>query len=50
MEYSVRWQEFDRQDRVVTKEKHFATKAARDKFCDKLQDKPNFWRFAAWSN
>ena len=26
MEYSVRWQEFDRQDRVVTKEKHFATK------------------------
>jgi hypothetical protein len=50
MEYSVRWQEFDRQDRAVTKEKHFTTAKARDKFADKVQDKSNFWRFCAWQN
>lgn len=49
-EYSVRWQEFNRRDEAVTKEKHFTTEMARDKFCDKVQDKDNFWRFCAWSD
>jgi hypothetical protein len=49
-EYSVRWQEFNRRDEAVTKEKHFTTEKARDKFCDKVQDKDNFWRFCAWSD
>jgi len=49
-EYGVQWVEFDKQDRAVTKEKIFKTKAARDKFADKVQEKNNFWKFAAWYN
>lgn len=49
-EYGVRWQEFNRRDEAVTKEKFFATATARDRFADKVQDKDNFWRFCAWSN
>jgi hypothetical protein len=48
-EYSVMWQEFNHRDEAVTKVKHFTTEKARDKFCDKVQDKDNFWRFCARS-
>jgi len=48
MSYDVAWVEFDRKDRAVTKTKSFETEKARDKFCDKVQNKDNFWKFAAW--
>lgn len=49
-EYGVEWFEFDRHDRAVKKQKIFQKKETRDKFADTVQDKPNFWKFAAWCN
>jgi hypothetical protein len=40
--FGVRWQEFDKQDRLVMKEKNFTTAKARDKFIEKLTQKDNF--------
>ena len=47
--FGVRWTEFDKNDRGVTKEKFFATEKAREKFCEKVEQKDNFWRFEAWN-
>lgn len=46
--WGIRWQEFDRNDRVVTKEKEFNSKDARDKFVSTLEKKDNFYRVSAW--
>ncbi len=42
-DYGVKWTEFDKRDRLVTKEKFFKTKKAYDKFIEKLEDKDNFY-------
>lgn len=47
-EYGVRWQEIDRKDRVVTKEKVFATEDERRRFCSQLEVKDNFVRWMGW--
>lgn len=41
-EYGVRWTEFDRSDRLVTKEKMFGSIKSRDKFIEELMRKSNF--------
>ena len=46
--WGIRWQEFDRNDRVVTKEKEFNSKDARDKYVSTLEKKDNFYRVSAW--
>lgn len=46
-EYGVRWQEFDRNDRIVTKEKVFRSNEALDKFIDKIVEKDNFYQIVA---
>ena len=43
MTVSLRWQEFDRNDRVVMKEKAFKTEEAMQKFIKKLEQKDNFY-------
>ena len=42
MKYGVRWQEFNRQDQLIGKQKFFKTAEARDKFISKLAEKNNF--------
>jgi hypothetical protein len=49
-EYGVRWTEFGRNDRAVSKEKFFSSREARDKFADKVRTKDSFWRFDSWFN
>lgn len=49
-EYGIRWQEFNKRDEVVTKEKIFKTEKAREKFIDKLVEKDNFYQLDAWLN
>ena len=46
--FSIMWNEFDRNDRLVTKTKHFRTEAARNKFISKLEDKSNFNEILAY--
>ncbi len=40
--YGIRWTEYNRQDRRVTREKIFTSSKARDRFISSLEDKPNF--------
>lgn len=42
--FEVAWQEFDRNDRVVSKRKTFKTAEAMNKFIDKVSEKGNFYR------
>ena len=48
--YAVRWQEFDRNDRVVTKEREFKTAKAREAFIIKLEEKDSFFQILAYSD
>jgi hypothetical protein len=48
MEYGIRWQEFGKNDRVVTKEKIFKTEKAMSAFIEKLEQKDNFYRIDAY--
>ena len=41
-EYEVAWQEFDRNDRLVTKRKAFKTEEGRAKFLERISDKASF--------
>lgn len=47
--FGLRWNEFNRQDRVVTKEKWFNTEKAREKYAEKLEQKDNFYGIVAYS-
>ena len=48
MEHGIRWQEFDNEDQIVTKEKVFMTKMALKKFVEySLEDKGNLYRILA---
>ena len=46
-EIGLRWQEFDRKDRAVTKEKFFKSQEERERFIDKLEKKDNFYQIVA---
>lgn len=46
-EYGVRWREFDKNDKLKTKEKFFKTEKARDKFIDKIENSDNFYEIVA---
>ena len=41
-EYEVAWQEFDRNDRIVTKRKAFKTEEGRAKFIERISYKASF--------
>lgn len=49
-EYGVRWQEVNRRDEVVMKEKFFPTDAKRQAFCTKVETKDSFIGFYAFSD
>ena len=40
--YGIRWQEFNKKDQLVMKEKYFETEKALNKFIEKLMQKDNF--------
>jgi hypothetical protein len=48
--YGVRWQEFNRQDQLVMKEKWFETEKTRESFITKLEAKDNFYEIYALSD
>jgi len=49
-QFGLRWQEFDKNDRLVTKEKWFPSSELREGFANKLETKDNFKEFVAWSD
>jgi hypothetical protein len=42
-EYEIAWQEFDRNDRIVTKRKAFKTEEGRAKFIERISYKASFY-------
>lgn len=49
-EYGIRWQEFNRADQLVTKEKFFASQSALLRFMKKQEEKNNFYEWgASWT-
>lgn len=48
--FAIRYQFFDRNDRVVTKEKEFKSEKAMTSFIEKLKTKNNFYRILAYAN
>lgn len=42
-EYEVAWQEYDKNDRIVTKTRTFKTEEARAKFIEKISYKMSFY-------
>lgn len=44
----VVWQEFNKNDRIVTKRKSFKTEEALQKFVEKLYEKENFYMMLAY--
>jgi hypothetical protein len=48
--YGLRWQEFDKNDRVTTKEKWFTSVELREGFANKAESKDNFKEFSEWSD
>ena len=47
-EYGIQWQEVNRNDQVVTKQKFFKTQAALDKFVANLYHKDRFVEVLAY--
>ncbi len=45
--YGIRWQEFNKKDQLVMKEKYFKTEKALNKFIEKLIQKDNFYSIYA---
>lgn len=50
MMYGLRWNEVNRNDQIVTKEKDFKTEMGRAKFIAKLVEKDNFIEIVAYSD
>jgi len=46
---SIRWTEFDRNDRIVIKEKEFRSNKALETFISKLENKSNFNEVIAYA-
>jgi len=49
-EWCIRWTEFDRNDRLVGKQKCFSSEEARNKFREKQEKKDNFNEWGATSD
>ena len=49
-EYGVKWQEWNKNDQLVMKEKFFKCANARTKYCQRLEEKDNFNNYVAWVN
>lgn len=49
-DFGLRWNEFNRKDELVCKEKFFATAEKREKFIDKLVEKASFHSVGAFSD
>jgi len=49
-DWGLRWSEFDRNDRIKTKQKFFKDEKARKKFIDKLEKKDNFKGVESYSD
>ena len=47
--YGIEWREFDRNDRLVMKDKFFKTRKAMDKFIEKLEQKDNFYEIVGYA-
>lgn len=47
-EWGLRWREFDKNDRLVIRQKFFSSKQARDKFAERIEQSSNFAEFYAW--
>jgi len=47
-EYGVRWQEFNKANQVILKQKIFRSEKSMEKFVDKLIMKDNFYRIVAY--
>lgn len=45
--FEVVWQEFNKNDRLVTKRKSFKTTEATEKFIEKVSEKDNFYTILA---
>lgn len=48
--YELAWQEFDRNNQIVSKRKEFKTEKARTTFANKLEEKASFYRILAYRN
>jgi len=48
-DYGVRWTQWNRRGELVTRERFFATAKARESFATRLEMKPTFNTFSAWS-
>ena len=48
-EYGLKWQEFDKNDRIITKTKMFKSDDARKEFIKKLKEKDNFNKIVAYT-
>ena len=48
-QFAIQWQEFDRNDYIVTKEKSFKTRKAMENFIAKLEQKNNFYQIVAYA-
>jgi hypothetical protein len=48
-EFGVRWSEFDRNDKIVKKQKMFSTQDQLNAFVKKLIDQDNFNRIESWT-
>ena len=47
IDYGIRWQEFNRRNELIAKEKFFSSPEARENFADKLTEKDNFYEITA---
>jgi hypothetical protein len=48
MEYGIRWTEVARTGHLISKEKIFRTRTARDHYANLIAEKTGFIRFDAW--
>jgi hypothetical protein len=48
--YGVRWKEFNKQNRIVTKEQFFPSEKARESFANNLEKRESFKEFDAWTD
>ena len=47
--FGVEWIEFNKEDRMVRKDKFFKTSKAMDKFIEKLEQKNNFYKISGYA-
>jgi hypothetical protein len=48
IDWGIKWTEFARNNKLITKKKYFPSETARDKFIDKLEQMDNFNQIIAY--